>query len=282
MKKKVVIIVSIIVVLIICFIIYCRHFGTKGLIVKEYLIKNENIPESFYGTKIVHLSDIHYGRITKSNELKKIEKKIKKIKPDMVIVSGDLLDKDIKYTDKDIEDIINFLNNIETKFGKYIISGEHDILKDEYQEILDKVNFINLDDSYQILYNNSKEAIMISGISTIGNNIDLKEKLEKIEISDNQEDDVKYSILVIHEPDIIDDIDYSKYDLILAGHSHNGQVILPLFGQQYLPKNAKKYYDEYYKLDDTDFYISSGIGTSGNNLRLNNKPSFNLYRLVNE
>ena len=282
MKKKVVIIVSIIVILIICFIAYCRYCGTKGLIVKEYLVKNEKIPESFYGTKVIHLSDIHYGRITKLNELKKIEKKIKKIKPDIVIISGDLLDKDVKYTDKDIEDIVNFLNSIDTKFGKYIISGEHDILKDEYQEILDKVNFVNLDDSYQILYNNSREAIMISGISTIGNNIELEEKLEKLEISDNQADDIEYSILVIHEPDIVDDIDYSKYDLILAGHSHNGQVILPLFGQQYLPKYAKKYYDEYYKLDDTDFYISGGIGTSSNNLRLNNKPSFNLYRLVNK
>ena len=282
MNKKVVIIISIIFSLIICFILYCRYFGTKGLIIKEYLIKNENIPESFYGTKIVHLSDIHYGRITKENEIKNIENKIKKIKPDIVIISGDLLDKDISYSTKDIEDIINFLNNIDAKFGKYIISGEHDILKNEYKDILDKIDFVNLDDSYQILYNNKKEAIMITGISTISNNVNLEDKLEKLEVSDNQTDDVKYSILVVHEPDIVDDINYENYDLILAGHSHNGQVILPLFGQLFIPKNAKKYYDEYYKLDDTDFYISSGIGTSSNNLRLNNKPSFNLYRLVNE
>ena len=93
---------------------------------------------------------------------------------------------------------------------------------------------------------------------------------------------VKYNILLVHEPDIINKFDYKDYDLILAGHSHGGQVKLPLIGALKYPKGAKKYHNDYYKLKNNDLYISSGIGTSRHNLRLNNKPSINLYRLVNK
>ena len=90
-----------------------------------------------------------------------------------------------------------------------------------------------------------------------------------------------YNILLIHEPDYIKDINYSKYDLILAGHSHGGQVRLPLIGSIYNPNGSKLYHNDYYKINNTDLYISSGLGTSIYDFRLFNRPSFNLYRLTN-
>ena len=88
---------------------------------------------------------------------------------------------------------------------------------------------------------------------------------------------------MVHEPDITFDIvnDYSV-NLILAGHSHNGQVRLPIIGAIYTPPGAKKYYDEYYSVSGTDLYISSGIGVSSINYRLFNRPSINFYRVNKE
>ena len=88
-----------------------------------------------------------------------------------------------------------------------------------------------------------------------------------------------YKINIMHTPDTFDDIKNYNFNLVLAGHSHNGQVDLPFYGAIYTPKGAKKYYKPYYKIDNTDLYISSGIGTSNYNFRLFNRPSFNLYRL---
>ena len=69
-----------------------------------------------------------------------------------------------------------------------------------------------------------------------------------------------------------------NYDLVLSGHSHLGQLRLPLFGAIYVPRGSKTYYDEHYKLDKADLYISGGLGTNTLKLRFFNKPSFNLYR----
>ena len=73
-----------------------------------------------------------------------------------------------------------------------------------------------------------------------------------------------------------------NFNLIVSGHSHNGQVRLPVIGKIITPENAKKYYDPYYKIDNTHLYISGGIGNRTINLRFFNKPSFNLYRLVDK
>ena len=67
-------------------------------------------------------------------------------------------------------------------------------------------------------------------------------------------------------------------DLILAGHSHGGQAKLPLVKPFYLPDNAKNYYDKFYKVENTDIYISNGVGNSIVDFRLFSTPSINVYR----
>ena len=69
------------------------------------------------------------------------------------------------------------------------------------------------------------------------------------------------------------------FDILFSGHSHNGQVRLPLIGTVYTPVGSKKYYQEYYKLDNREIFISNGIGTSGLDVRFLSSPSINLYRL---
>lgn len=284
MKKNIFIICGTILVLVISFLLYCRYVGTKGLIIREYLVKNSKLPDSFYGTKVVHVSDIHYGRITKKKELTNICKKVNNLKPDLIIITGDILDKDVTYNDQDIIEIADILNSMNAPLGKYVISGNHDLVKqDNYNKLLEILNYTSLDDSYQILYNGTTDAIMLSGLSTMDNNKKAEEKLleSKNQIK-SETSNIKFNILLVHEPDIIKTFDYKDYDLILAGHSHGGQVKLPLIGALSYPRGAKKYHNDYYKLKNSDLYISSGVGTSRVNFRLNNKPSISLYRLVNK
>ena len=279
--KKIIITLIIIILLISSILLYSRFIATKGLKVKEYKIVNTKITDSYHGLKIVHLSDIHYGSTINEKELNNIVDKINEIKPDIVVLTGDLIDNRIAF-DKDI--IINCLSKIEANLGKYAISGNHDLPLDDFNYIVKESGFTNLDNNYDLIYYKSNEPIIISGIGYDGEDVGIKtEQFDKY-ISELEVDDIKpiYSILLIHEPDTVDNLDLNKYDLVLAGHSHGGQVRLPFVGAIYKPDGAKNYYEEYYKLNNTDLYISSGLGTSMYKFRLFNKPSINFYRITNK
>jgi len=267
-------------IFIVGIILYSRYIGTIGLLVKEYLVKNEELPESFNGLKVAHISDIHYGQTTKKKELKKIVKRVNEYKPDIIVITGDLLDEDLKYSKQDIKDIKECLNELEASLGKYIIMGNHDNAQNIYNEIITNSSLTDLNENYEILYYKSNAPILIAGMSTgeYSNKTPQEKVAEAVQII--KEKEISYSILIMHEPDYLNDIAYNVFDLVLAGHSHNGQVRLPIIGSIILPPHAQIYYDEYYKLGDTDLYISSGIGTSTLKFRLFNRPSFNLYRIV--
>lgn len=288
-KKKLIISLIIFVCLISGILLYSRFIGTSGLVVKEYKIENTKLPASFYGLKIIHISDIHYGRTIKKKEFTKIVNEINLRKPDIVVFTGDLFDNSEALTKKDITDITEALKKINVTIGKFAITGEHDFKKEEWSTIMKDSGFVNLNDTYELIYKDGYEPIMIAGLSTnLKGTKNAKDKITPINdyitsIKESEESNIPhYKILLLHEPDYINNINYKNYDLILAGHSHNGQVILPLIGATFKPKGAQEYYSEYYSLDNTDLYISSGLGTTNLDFRLFNPPSFNFYRLVNK
>lgn len=265
MKKKIIIFLIILIFILFVAFVYIKFVGTKKLEVREYKITNSKLNNDYYGFKIVHFGDIHYGKNTNKNDLEKVINRINLLKPDIVIFTGDLIDKNTKYSNELRDELVEILDKINVKLGKYAIKGDEDELIDDYPSIMKKANFIFIENSFEYIYN-SDTPILVSDLSS--------DKLE----------DTKsiYNILLTHKPDNILNLDYSKYSLILAGHSHNGQIKLPLIGSLFKFDGAKTYYDEYYELENSKLYITSGIGTSKINLRINNRPSINFYRLVNK
>ena len=275
---KVIIYVMIIIILI---VLYARFIGTSFLKVKEYPIYSDSVPNDFDGIKIIHFSDLHYKRAITREKIDKIVDEINLIKPDIVVFTGDLIDKDSIILEDDIKYLKSTLSKINAKYAKYAVMGNHDYNKIETVEnIYNDAGFNYLNNSYDIIYGKNSGKIFISGISSVSyKQDDMTSALEYLK--DNK--DIDYKIVLVHEPDFADSIinEYSV-DLILSGHSHNGQIRIPLVGALYTPENAKKYYDEYYSINNTDLYISSGIGVSKYNYRLFNHPSFNLYRIYKE
>ena len=265
--------------LIVFVIIYARYIGTMGFITKEYTLYDEKVPQGFDGMKIVHFSDLHYNRAISISKIKKIIKEINLINPDIVVFTGDLIDKDVNLTSDDYEELTKLLKDINAKYGKYSVMGNHDIKKnkDKVIEVFNDSDFKYLENSYDIIYSNNADKIFIGGIGDV---IYKEDDVDKTMEYFDDKDDIDYRIILVHEPDISDKIvdDYSV-NLILAGHSHNGQIRLPIIGAISTPVKSKKYYDEHYVIDGTDLYISSGIGVSTTNFRLFNHPSINFYRI---
>lgn len=284
--KKIFLFILIISIILIVVILYSNYIGAKGLKVKEYKITNSKLPDNFHGLKIIHLSDIHYGYKVNYKDLNKITNKVNELKPDIIIFTGDLFNRDINPSEKELSEITKAFSNMKANIGKYAISGNEDFNNKKYETILTNSNFINLNDTFDYIYNKSQTPIFISGISSnLENKKNINSKVqtfqdEIVKYESNNQNDL-YSILIMHEPDFIDDISLENTDLVLAGHSLGGKINIPIIRDFFLEKGALKYSSEYYKINNTDLYISSGIGTDKFTYRLFNKPSINFYRLTN-
>ncbi|MBR4671825.1 MAG: metallophosphoesterase [Bacilli bacterium] len=242
-----------------------RYIGNIGIVVREYPVYSDDINEELNGLKIVQFSDIHYGKNSSIKDIKKLVNLINEINPDIVIFTGDLIDEEYIISNDDKESIMSEFNRITSNIGKFAIRGEEDF--DDFKDIFDNSNFTILENKIEKIY---------IGKSTI-NLIAVDDTYSKEELTLS---DANYSIGVIHKPDLADQvIDDYEPNMIIAGHSHNGQVILPLIGPVIKKEGAKKYISSHYDIDGIPLYISGGLGNSYYPFRLLNHPSINLYRL---
>ena len=242
-------------------ILYGMYIGAKVTFVHEYKITNQIIPNSFHGTKIVHISDILYNSINKS-DLNKIKNQINELNPDIIFFTGNIKRKDYQLTKEDIEILSNFFKNLNAKLNKYAIIGNQD--NESFNVIMENSNFKILDNKLEDLYYKDTSSIQIIGFNT--NNINF----------DNIETNNNYKICLFHNPDLIDEI-IKKIDcnLALSGDTLGGEI--KIFNTPLLDNH--KYNKSYSKINKLDFYISNGLGNEIN-VRYFNHPSINFYRLT--
>lgn len=272
--KKSLIIVSIMIIGLFC---YARIWIHTIIKLEEYPIIIENLPSNWNGFKIVHFSDIHFGKTTNEKELNKLIEEINLTKPDIVIFSGDLLDNSINLTDKSIDYLKSALPKINARLIKLAIRGDNDYKDiDLYNEIMTLANFQILENESTLVFDKGTIPIQIAGISsTQKQNYDLQKCF------DTSEKQIGYKILIAHEPNILDELNGSNINLIVSGHSLGGHIYLPGFGSIVKQNNTEKYQKGKYQKNDTIMYVSSGIGTEKINFRFLNPPSFHLYRIYN-
>lgn len=266
------------IVLILLILSYSCLIEPSIFKVKEYKVESTIIPDSFHGLKIIHFSDLHYGTTVNKKELDKIINNINELKPDLIFFTGDLIDKNIITTPEIEEELKTSLSKLECSLYKYAIYGNEDYNNDKYKEIIESANFILLDNESKLLFYKDITPIVITGFNSIDTN-------PNYTILSNMVDEIDttnlYKIVLTHESDSIDNFSLYNPNLVLSGHSLGGLIKLPFLNPIFLQNNSKNYYNDYYKIDNTDLFVSNGLGTSGINARFNNYPSFNLYRLYN-
>lgn len=263
-------IMLIIIFLVIFLLLYGFFVNNHGFKVNEIAIYDD-IPLEYNGLKLVHISDINYGNTVHKNDLKRIVEKINLTKPDIVVFTGDLIYKDNK---DNLDDMTKLLSNINYNIDAYFISGDED--NEAAEKILIDSGFTNLNDTYNLIYQSSNP-ILIAGISNNKNETEASLKLQNtMEYLKNNN---VYSILLMHEPNNINLIDYNNFNLILAGHTLGGYIKIPTIGGLVLKKDNYSFGKDYYKKDNTNIYISNGLGNDNIKFRFFNKPSFNFYRI---
>lgn len=258
---------SILIIITFLIIFYGHYLNPTSLKVNEIAIKDKELNKDYNGLKIAHFSDIHYGRTTKENNLKKVINELNRLKPDIIIFTGDLFDTN-KITEKEEKLMIECLSSLEAKLFKFAIIGDYDQkYLNEYKKILDNSNFTVLDNTSKLVYYNSDIPLNFIGLTST-------KELNKLY------DNNYYNITLIHKPDEIKNLDNTN--LVFAGHSLGGQIRLPFIGGLKKIDGASTYLDSYYQVNNKQLYISNGIGTQDISFRFYNTPSITLYRLYNK
>ena len=283
-RKKITIfffkVIFFIVIFFIIFYLYTTFISTKILHVNEYRIVHNSVPDNFNGLKIIQFSDLHYGTTIFSSEVDNLVKEINERAPDIVVFTGDLIDSNYDLNTSELELVIDSLNKINASLGKYAISGDED--NEMFLTIMKQSNFEIINNSYELIYKDSDIPIMLIGLdSYVSGKSNLDEAFKYY--SEPNHNSNLFSITLLHEPDITDEI-LNKYssNLLLAGHSHNGTIRLPFVGGVYKYSGAEKYTDKYYEINNSFLYISGGVGTNGPGFRLFCRPSINFFRISNK
>ena len=281
LRKKIVLtslkVIFIIIIISMLFYLYTTYISSKIITVKEERIISEKLPSNFDGLKIIQISDIHYGSTIFMDDIKKLVSLVNRRNPDLVVFTGDLINKGYKINSKEQENLIKQLKKIKSTIGKYAIMGEEDT--DQFTTIMNQSEFTILNNDYDLIYKDSNTPILLIGLSSsISNNIKINQGYEYFTQPTHNSN--IYTITLLHEPDNVDEITASyQTDLFLAGHSHNGQVYIPYIGGLFRKEGAEHYINGFYQLENSKLYISSGIGTTGNGFRLFCRPSINFFRL---
>lgn len=224
--------------------------------------------------KIVHISDIQISRGNKVPQLKKIVDSINKQNVDFIFFTGDLFENSAEYMP--LTYIERQLKDLRANYGKFAVLGNHDYFGDSQGKTISTLKHAGFDVLINEgeIFNIKGRTLFIGGLDdSLMATPDIMATLEK-KISGRS----LYSIILTHEPDIADDIKVYEPNLILAGHSHGGQINLPFLTVK--NKLAEKYIKGLYKLSDRSFlYVNSGIGTARLPIRFGVTPEVTIIEI---
>lgn len=241
-------------------------------------IENTKIPSEFDGFKIAHISDLHNQQWGE-----KLIEKIEIEKPDIIAITGDLVDS--RNTDFDIA--LEFIQEAKKIAPIYYVTGNHEARLENYnilKERLEKAG-VNMMDDESLVIENGKSKIQILGIQD-------PDFVERMDIGDIQEDIVRtkaseminkdyFNLVLIHRPEHFQQYVEVGSDLILTGHAHGGQVRIPFLGGLVAPNQGffPEYSEGLYSEKDTDMVVSRGLGNSIIPVRVNNMPELVIVEL---
>jgi hypothetical protein len=238
---------------------------------KEVEIKFQNLDSRAKNLKIVQISDIHFKKIGVRE--KKLLKILKKIEPDYLLITGDIVD----WKADDLDSLSQFCQSLSgiAKKGTFGVYGNHEHLNFKFS----KLKPIFEESGIKILENQSiflEESIYLIGAD------DPHLGFDNLKIATDQIDQKAPKILLAHSPEIFRKVKQENI-LVLAGHTHGGQINVPIIVNLILPLRYNKQYKKgLFKEGSRWLYINKGIGTTFLPLRFNSLPEITIIRLNQE
>lgn len=239
--------------------------------VKTYDFANHDIPSAFDSCKVAFVSDLHYKSLLKEKGLNKLVKILKNEAPDVLLLGGDY-QEGCSY----VEPLFTALGTVRPPLGTYAVLGNNDYERC-YDEILEqmRLNDIHLLEHKTDTLWRKQQFILVSGIR---NPFDMEKNGTSPTTQLAKSD---FVIMLVHTPDYAERVNIENTDLVLAGHTHGGQIRIlgyaPIVPSRYGRRFLKGFK---HTSAGVPVIITNGVGTSQKNIRIGAKAEVVMITLI--
>ena len=251
---------------------YGFYSARKGPTVINQDIYLKNLPESFENFTIAQISDLHVGPTIKKPYVEKIVNQISNLNPDLIAITGDMVDGSIDYLRKDLEP----LSQVVASHGTYFVTGNHEYYSGakRWLDETDRMGFTNLVNENKLITVND-QSIALAGVNDYRAHQIIPSHRSNPQAALKGINSEKVKILLAHQPSSIFQANEAGFDLQISGHTHGGQF----WPFTYPTKKANPYLSGLHNHNGTQIYVNSGTGYWGPPLRLGVTAEITLFKL---
>ena len=245
----------------------------RHVVVERKTIAINDLPDAFDGFRICQITDVHHGPFTGLGFIKEVVEKVNSLNPGLVVLTGDYVDHSSKY----IVPAVSALCRLKSSNGVLAVLGNHDHWMDANltQEVFNRYNVPVITNSHKLIEIKDK-AICVAGVG------DLMEDSQDLKAAFYGLPADIPRILLSHNPDYAESMPASeRVDLVLAGHTHGGQVRMPFsIAPITMSRYGQKYAGGLVRSASRQVYVSRGIGVVGIPVRFNCPPEITIITLT--
>src|SRR5438067_6211690 len=229
------------------------------------------LPAAFDGLRVAFLTDIHHGPHVGLDFVATVVRTTLSLEPDLILLGGDYSSRDAKY----IAPCLRVLGGLRAPLGVYAVLGNHDYWHgiDETRAGLRDARVTELTNA-GVWLKRGGSRLRLAGVD------DLWRGTPDVAAAVGDATPADACLLVSHNPDVAETLRDPRVGLMLSGHTHGGQVVLPGYGAPIVPSRyGQKYLKGLVEAPATRVYVSRGLGTVSPPLRYNSRPELTLITL---
>ena len=251
---------------------YGFYSARKGPTIINQNIYLKNLPDSFENFTIAQISDLHVGPTIKKPYVEKVVNQISNLNPDLIAITGDMVDGSIDYLRKDLEP----LSQVVASHGTYFVTGNHEYYSGakRWLDETDRMGFTNLVNENRLITIND-QSIALAGVNDYRAHQIIPSHRSNPQAALKGINSEKVKILLAHQPSSIFQANEAGFDLQISGHTHGGQF----WPFTYPTKKANPYLSGLHNHNGTQIYVNSGTGYWGPPLRLGVTAEITLFKL---
>jgi predicted MPP superfamily phosphohydrolase len=243
--------------------------------VKRQTVAIPNLPSAFVGKTVAVLADLHHGAYVGISFIREAVRLANSLNPDLVALVGDYANRGDR-TDIELPPCLEALSDLRAPLGVFAVPGNHDMQKGGrvYHEVISTTPLTDLTNRNQRISQNG-EHLWLAGVDELWyGRPDLRQALKGVP-------ERAAVLLLSHNPDFAEESPDARVGLMLSGHTHGGQIYIPVTGAWRIPsKYGEKYRCGLVQGPASRVFVSRGLGEAGIPLRVNAPPEINVLTLI--